>query len=253
MRSLSREKINKIIQIIATKNYTTKTASLRATKADIGNLDAKKLFIDGVSITDLIKNGQVTILDDRGILTDDELDIWSSNVSTDVNGNVIVREYPQKFEISIDDMTETQKSTLKSAVKVENNQVLGADDAHLMFFETNALTDGTSIFLSASLTSFSGDLSSLTNGNRMFSGCTSLTSFSGDLSNLVSGGGMFSNTSLTSFSGDLSSLLAGNSMFDTCTKLTSFSGDLSSLVEGLQMFRVCPNLTSFSGDLSSLI
>lgn len=131
---------------MATKNYTTKTASLRATKADIGNLDAKKLFIDGVNITDLIKNGQVTILDDRGTDANDELDIWSSNVSTDEDGNVIVREYPQKFEISIEDMTETQKSTLKSAVKVENNQVLGSNNKHLMFFETNALTNGTQMF-----------------------------------------------------------------------------------------------------------
>lgn len=131
---------------MATKNYTTKTAFLRATKADVRTLDTKKLFIDGVNITDLIKNGQVTILDDRGTLANDELDIWSSNVSIDEDGNVIVREYPQKFEISITDMTETQKSTLKSAVKVENNQVLGADDAHLMFFETNALTDSSKMF-----------------------------------------------------------------------------------------------------------
>lgn len=127
---------------MATKNYTTKTASLRATQADVRTLDTKKLFIDGVNINDLIKNGQVTILDDRGTLANDELDIWRSNVSTDEEGNVIVREYPQKFKISIDDMSETQKSTLKSSVKVENNQVLGADNTHLMFFETNALTNG---------------------------------------------------------------------------------------------------------------
>lgn len=147
------------------KNYTTKTASLRATKADIRNLDAKKLFVDGVSITDLIKSGQVNILDDRGTLANDELDIWSSNVSTDEDGNVIVREYPQKFEFSSSDMTGTQLSTLRTAVKVENNQVLGDYDEHLMFFETNALTDGSIIFsYCTSLTSFDSDLSSLTNG-----------------------------------------------------------------------------------------
>lgn len=85
---------------------------MRATQADVRTLDTKKLFIDGVNINDLIKNGQVTILDDRGTLANDELDIWRSNVSTDEEGNVIVREYPQKFEISIEDMSETQKSTL---------------------------------------------------------------------------------------------------------------------------------------------
>ena len=260
---------------MATKNYTTKTASLRATKADIGNLDTKKLFIDGVNITDLIKSGQVTILDDRGTLADDELDIWMSNVSIDKDGNVIVREYPQKFEIAIDDMTETQKSTLKSAVKVENNQVLGADDAHLMFFETNALTkgnymfngctalttfdsdlssltDSSYMFSGTALTSFSSDLSSLTTSYFMFKDCTKLTSFSGDLSSLTTGNKMFKDAnSLTSFDSDLSSLTNGSSMFSG-TALTSFSGDLSSLTNGRSMFYNCTNLTTFNGDLSSL-
>ena len=245
---------------MATKNYTTKTASLRATKADVRNLDAKKLFIDGVNITDLIKNGQVKILDDRGTLANDELDIWRSNVSTDENGNVIVREYPQKFEISISDMTETQKSTLKSAVKVENNQVLGANDAHLMFFETNALTVGGYMFNGCTaLTSFDGDLSSLTWGSFMFNGCTALTSFNGDLSSLTNGDQMFGgctnlttfNSDLTTFNSDLSSLTNGYGMFNR-TPLTSFNGDLSSLTGGAVMFRNCTNLTTFNSDLSSL-
>ena len=186
---------------------------MRATKADVRNLDTKKLFVDGVSITDLIKNGQVTILDDRGTLANDELDIWRSNVSTDKDGNVIVREYPQKFEIGIWDMSETQRSTIKSAVKVKNNQVLGANDEHLMFFETNALTDGTNMFTySTSVESFSSDLSNLVKAEFMFYG-TTLESFNGDLSSLDDGEGMFGSTSLKSFSGDLSSLTNGRSMF----------------------------------------
>ena len=258
---------------MATKNYTTKTASLRATQADVRTLDTKKLFIDGVNINDLIKNGQVTILDDRGTLANDELDIWRSNVSTDEEGNVIVREYPQKFKISIDDMSETQKSTLKSSVKVENNQVLGADNTHLMFFETNALTNGYQMFSNCrSLTSFNSDLSSLTNGYQMFQGtrlasfntdlssltygsemfgyCTALASFSSDLSSLVNGYYMFNSTALASFSSDLSSLTNGLYMFYR-TQLASFNTDLSSLTDGSFMFASTP-LTSFNGDLSSL-
>ena len=46
------------------------------------------------------------------------------------------------------------------------------------------------------LTSFNGDLSSLTNGTNMFSGCTNLTSFNGDLSSLTNGSGMFSGCKL---------------------------------------------------------
>ena len=70
------------------------------------------------------------------------------------------------------------------------------------------------MFSSTSLTSFSGDLSSLVNGYNMFSS-TSLESFSGDLSSLVNGYYMFYNTSLTSFSGDLSSLVNGDYMFSS--------------------------------------
>jgi len=242
------------------KNYTTKTASLRATQADVRTLDTKKLFIDGVNITDLIKNGQVTILDDRGTDANDELDIWGSNVSTDKDGNVIVREYPQKFEISIGEMTERQKSTLQSAVKVENNQVLGANDKHLMFFETNALTDGFNMFNAAPLglesfplTTFNSDLSSLTEGSMMFSSCKNLTTFNNDLSSLTNGGFMFCDcTNLTTFNHDLSSLIDGASMFSS-TSLTSFNSDLSSLTNGPFMFNDCTTLTSFSSDLSSLV
>ena len=85
-----------------------------------------------------------------------------------------------------------------------------------------------------------GDLSSLTIGNSMFSGCTNLTSFSGDLSSLTIGNNMFFNcTNLTSFSSDLSSLTGGTTMFNGCTKLTSFGSDLSSLTIGNNMFFNC--------------
>ena len=61
----------------------------------------------------------------------------------------------------------------------------------------SSLVNGSSMFYSTKLTSFSGDLSSLVNGNNMFGYCDSFESFSGDLSNLVNGSGMFSKTSLT--------------------------------------------------------
>ena len=132
-------------------------------------------------------------------------------------------------------MTATQKSTLNSAIKVENNQVLGANDEHLMFFETNALTNGSMLFQNnTSFTSFNSDLSNLTDGEFMFYS-TSLESFSGDLSNLTNGFCMFSIASLKSFSGDLSSLTNGNNMFYN-SSLESFSGDLSSLTNGEGMF-----------------
>ena len=43
----------------------------------------------------------------------------------------------------------------------------------------------------SNLTSFNGDLSSLTDGLNMFMGCNNLTSFNGDLSSLTGGENMF--------------------------------------------------------------
>lgn len=47
------------------------------------------------------------------------------------------------------------------------------------------------------MTTFIGDLSSLTNGKRMFYGSIALTTFIGDLSSLENGEGMFVYTQLT--------------------------------------------------------
>ena len=49
------------------------------------------------------------------------------------------------------------------------------------------LTNGGSMFMYCSLESFNSDLSSLTNGELMFSDCCSLTSFNADLSSLLQG------------------------------------------------------------------
>ena len=74
----------------------------------------------------------------------------------------------------------------------------------------------------------------------MFFECRNLTSFSSDLSSLTNGGNMFYNcTKLTSFNSDLSSLTEGRYMFDGCSNLTSFNSDLSSLTDGNYMFWAC--------------
>ena len=48
----------------------------------------------------------------------------------------------------------------------------------------------------STLTSWVADLSNLTNGDNMFSGCTGLTTFVGDLSSLTSGDNMFNGCTL---------------------------------------------------------
>lgn len=85
-----------------------------------------------------------------------------------------------------------------------------------------------------------GDLEQGNNGNYnggMFHQCSNLTSFTSDLSSLTDGRYMFANCdNLTSFTPDLPSLTNGNSMFANCSKITSFNIDLSSLTHGQWMF-----------------
>ena len=52
------------------------------------------------------------------------------------------------------------------------------------------------LFEGMTLTTFIGDLSSLTDGRRMFYYCDALTTFIGDLSSLENGEGMFEGTQL---------------------------------------------------------
>lgn len=79
------------------------------------------------------------------------------------------------------------------------------------------LENGANMFEASSITSFKGDLPSLTDGSMMFNGCTALTSFSGDLSSLAEADNMFSGcTALTTFTSDLSALTGGWFMFYGC-------------------------------------
>ena len=240
--------------------YTTKTASLKATTADIRNLNAKQIKLNGKPILS-------KVLDDRGDFVTDQ-DLWGTTVTTDENGVVHVSH---KF-LSNPNGTKAWNSSVKS---VKDNKAYTSTDAsgeplcniqtdmitygYGMFSDTSftsfssdlsSLTNGYGMFFNTPLTSFSGDLSSLTNGRRMFH-TTSLTSFNEDLSSLTNGYEMFNNTPLTSFNSDLRSLVDGNSMFQK-TSLTSFSKDLSSLVNGYRMFDFTP-LASFNNELRSLV
>jgi hypothetical protein len=103
------------------------------------------------------------------------------------------------------------------------------------------------------MSSFSADLSSLTNGADMFYDCSELERFYSNAKKITNGEGMFYNCSaLTTFNTDLSSLTNGDRMFCKCIELKTFYNDLPSLTDGDYMFDSCTSLTSFSSDLSSL-
>lgn len=239
--------------------YTTTTAALKATKADIRNLNAQEIKLKDKNILDYIKDSEFDSYDTRDPqLKNDELDIWNTEISLSEEGHIEVK--PKEHGITYDNgyvyegITESQQNTLKTAVKVIDNEVLGADDAHLMYWQTDGLTGGNKILNNCSaLTTFNSDLSSLTNGYQMFYNCSNITSFNGNLSSLTEADRMFSYCSnLITFSSDLLSLSNGSQMFYNCTNLTSFSSNLSSLTNGAGMFFGCTALASFSSDLPNL-
>ena len=223
--------------------------NLSATYADVRKLNAKKINLKGKNILEYIKESVPVILDERGTKADDTLDIWNSYVTKDENGNVIINRSAKPFVHGVkyyngyiyEGITESQCNTLETAVKVIDGKVLGANDEHIMYWQTDGLTHAVSMFdFCENLTTFSSDLSSLTCGGEMFYCCNNLTTFNSDLPNLTEGDNMFNECeNLTSFSSDLSSLTDGDDMFYSCTNLTSFSSNLSCLTTGVSMFDGC--------------
>ena len=234
--------------------------NLSTTYADVRRLDVKKINLKGKNILEYIEESVPTIKHSKDtretVYTDD---LWGQWVETKDDGTIIIHD-----DYLTNPNGSSSYSPWNSSVKaVQDNKAYSeittddednftgvVEDSVIANIQTEMIKDGTRMFYSSSLTSFSGDLSNLVNGYNMFSH-TSLTSFSGDLSNLVNGSSMFYSSSLTSFSGDLSSLVDGSVMFRD-TSLKSFSGDLSSLVDGTVMF-ASTSLESFSGDLSNLV
>ena len=235
--------------------YTTKTPSLKATIADIRNLDVKKMSINGEDLSTIIKNNKTIILDERGTLANDELDIWNSSIKVDELNNVVVDTNVMPYMHSYQELNDEQVNAIISASKVIDNQVFDKDNNHLMFWQTSGLTESNSLFQGkTNISVFKSDLSSLTQGAYMFS-YSPIVTVEADMSSLTVGTGMFNGcSSLDKFTGNLSSLETyAEAMFFNCTQLRSFESDLSSLIDAENMFYNCSHLTSFDVDLPSLV
>ena len=217
---------------MANNLYTTKTAALRATKADINKIDAKKMLLNGKNILDYISDSEFNSYDTRDPqLKNDELDIWNTKISLSEEGHIEVKPFEHTWET----ISSEQKNELRNyAGHIINNEVLTRGNNHEMYWQTEGLTDGSMMFqFNDDLTTFNSDLSSLTNGGSMFDTCLELTTFNSDLSSLTNGSYMFNNCEkLTSFNADLSSLTNGSYMFFICSTLDSFNCDLSKLTNG---------------------
>ena len=233
--------------------------NLSSTYADIRRLDVKKINLKGKNILEYIEESTPTIThskDTRETVYED--DLWGQWVETKDDGTIVVHDdwvtNPNGTTAWINNVEAVQDNKAYSEITTddEGNFTGVVEDSVVANIQTDMIKDGSYMFYYTSLESFSGDLSSLTNGTLMFCECESLISFNGDLSSLTNGTQMFNYTSLTSFDSDLSSLVNGTRMFCDSQSLTSFSGDLSSLVNGSDMFN-STSLTSFDSDLSSLV
>ena len=277
---------------MTTKNYTTKTAALRATIADVNKLETKKIKVNGKDVATSVKHPN----DTREVIT--ENDLWGSWAEITKDGEIVFHEdevtnpnysYGGQFRAWNNEITRVENNkgyigdTLYANIQTENIQ-----DGALMFYDCSnftsfngdlsSLTDGYDMFYYSNIESinngyvnlhnlssgycmlafskleeFDGNLDSLKEGEDMFQN-TNIKEFNVELPSLTNGGDMFTNCrNLTTFTSDLSSLIHGYCMFDTCSNLTTFTSDLSSLINGTYMFDYCGKLTSFTSDLSSLI
>ena len=157
---------------------STKTASLKATIADVRNLDAEKIKIKGQNISDLwglkFPEDYPKLVTRCQLPEDENWSLW------DDNGNLVYINFSDKIINGTNIFQYCDKLTTFSS-------------------DLSSLIDGTNMFYNCSnLTSFTSDLSSLSNGIMMFIGCPKLTSFTSDLSSLTNGNGMFDNCKLDS-------------------------------------------------------
>ena len=134
--------------------------------------------------------------------------------------------------------------------KIETDKIVSA---RYMF----SAVDYNNNSVTSALTSWYSDLSSLTNGSKMFYNCNKLETFYAKLGELAYGDGMFSGCSNleTVSSGDgnmFNKLIDGQYMFCECSSLSGFEHDLPKLKNGSHMLYGCSNITTFYGNLSSL-
>ena len=119
--------------------------------------------------------------------------------------------------------------------------------------EFASIVSGRYMFSTSNIKDFSGSLTSLQDGTRMFEATSSFTSFTSEMPNLSNGTYMFYNTPLlATFSSSLPNLRIGECMFQNAKVLPFFSVSLPKLTNGLRMFDGCASLETFNGVLPSL-
>ena len=142
---------------MANNLYTTKTAALKATKADINKLETKKLKVNGKDVVLGAKHAN----DTRETVT--ENDIWGQYIETLEDGTAIVHDdYVKGTTLFYD-------SIANKITKVIDEKAYEGD-TFLKNIQTSRVKDGTYMFYATNLSEFDSDISSLENAMYMFLG-----------------------------------------------------------------------------------
>ena len=201
------------------KIYTTKTPSLKATLADVRELDARKITMNGENIKDLWGFSNETdypkLMKRYTLPQDEPYILWSDK------GSPLFISFAEKL---------TDGSEMFSY-----HSSIGGFDISLP-----NLTNGSRMFSYCdNLTFVHADFPKLTNADNMFLSCQRLEEFKGDLSSLQEAHTMFQNCySMKKFEGNTSKLVAATNMFNGCP-LEVFKGNLTNLQYADNMFKGC--------------
>lgn len=237
------------------EKYTTKTASLKATRADVQKLDAKSIDaknikLKGTNIEDLIQNSSVNIEDGREVKT--KYDIWEHAAVENEDGSITVKnlyipdasgwnaDFGEELKINgpyyvdnVDDFYGVSRAIIKNKLYLNDEiteEISGwfkyityADidpenpGEPIASFDTNKIVDGTSLF-----ETFSGEE---INVNQTYAHCYIDSNFD----NLKNGELMFSNyggvpNHKLDFISNLPNLVNGSKMF-AGMEVRTFSSD----------------------------
>lgn len=272
------------------KNYTTKTASLKAVTIDVHKLEANNLKVNGEDVLqkidttksevlESINTTKSEILDELDTVKQDllyeidnavpavkistdtretitENDLWGTYVETKDNGEIVIHD-----DFISNPNADNKNYWYYSISRVVKNKAYDSSGTFYANVETNKLTNGAYMFNSTILlTNFDSNLSNLTNGDHMFCDSQQLKTFTTqDLSSLTNGNYMFCNCfQLKSFNFDLSSLVDAEYMFASNTRanspmlLNEFDSNLNSLKNANSMFSKC-QIEKFNTNLPSII
>lgn len=169
------------------KNYTTKTASLRAVTIDVHKLEANNLKVNGEDVLQKIDTTKSELLDELDTVKQDllyeidnavptvkistdtretitENDLWGTYVETKDNGEIVIHD-----DFISNPNADNKTSWYTSIGRVVENKAYNSSNTFYANVETNKLTNGAYMFNGMIMLGiFYSNLSNLINGDHMF-------------------------------------------------------------------------------------